>query len=166
MSIRSMIEAEAIIQGVPISIALAVAEQESQFNQNAVGSSGEIGVFQLMPGTAAGLGVNPYDLSENINGGIRYLAEQFNKFGNWDEALAAYNAGPGNVTRNTIPASTRNYVSQVFNLMENYLTQTTSVDMTPTFSVDVFDTVSTNFLLLAAIGLGIGSVLFMTVKDR
>lgn len=158
-----MIEAEAIRQGVPVSIALAVAEQESNFNQAARGSSGEIGVFQLMPATAGGLGVDPFKLDQNIVGGITYLSQQFSKFGNWDEALAAYNAGPGKVTRGTIPSSTHNYVNEVFARLPKFTTA--SVDYMPTFTVDVFDSApGISPWLLAMIGIGVGSMFFLTVK--
>lgn len=104
---------------VPVEIALAVAKRESNFNQSAIGSSGEIGVFQLMPGTAVGLGVDPRDLNQNIDGGVRYLREQFDRFGNWDQALAAYNAGPGNVLRGTVPDRTWKYVEDVLGTVAN-----------------------------------------------
>jgi Transglycosylase SLT domain len=110
--------------GVPPSLALAVANQESGFNQSAIGSSGEVGIFQLMPGTAAQLGVNPYDESENIQGGVSYLSQLLTQFGGDPSlALAAYNAGPGRVQTavsssgsdwfSAIPASTQSYVSSV-----------------------------------------------------
>ena len=93
-SIQSLITSVANQFGVPPSIALGVAQKESGFNQAAVGSSGEIGVFQLMPATASGLGVNPSDLNQNVTGGVSLLASLYQQFGNWSDALAAYNAGP------------------------------------------------------------------------
>ena len=93
-SIQSLITSVANQFGVPPSIALAVAQKESGFNQAAVGSSGEIGVMQLMPATAAGLGVDPSDLTQNVTGGVSLLASLYQQFGNWSDALAAYNAGP------------------------------------------------------------------------
>jgi soluble lytic murein transglycosylase-like protein len=98
-SLPQMIYDEASAQGVPPSIALAVAQQESgisqwQANGNLVtGSSGEIGVFQIMPGTAAGLGIDPSDVDQNISGGISFLAQLYQKYGNWVSALSAYNSG-------------------------------------------------------------------------
>jgi soluble lytic murein transglycosylase-like protein len=98
-TIAAQIQAEALAQGVPPQIALAVAQQESgvfQYTSNGAlvtGSSGEIGVFQLMPATANGLGVNPADTSQNIQGGISLLAQLYAKFGNWAQALSAYNSG-------------------------------------------------------------------------
>jgi hypothetical protein len=96
-SVQSQIVADANAAGIPASIALAVAQIESSFNPSAVSPVGAIGVMQLMPGTASDLGVNPSDTSENIRGGVNYLAQMYAKFGNWAQALAAYNAGPGNI---------------------------------------------------------------------
>lgn len=96
----------------------ALVWQESNFCMDAVSHAGAIGLAQLMPGTAAGLGVNPWDPYQNLWGGAKYLRDQYLKFGDWTLALAAYNAGPGNVTRfGGVPpfAETQNYVVSVFN---------------------------------------------------
>jgi soluble lytic murein transglycosylase-like protein len=101
-ALSDLITQQAQAQGVPSSIALAVATQESGISQwNAdgslvTGSSGEIGVFQLMPATAAGLGVDPNDVSQNITGGISLLAQLYQKYQNWAQALSAYNSGSPN----------------------------------------------------------------------
>ncbi len=113
MSVQSQISAAAARYGVPANLALAVAWRESRYNQDARGAAGEVGVFQLMPGTAGDLGVNPYSLSENIDGGLRYLREQYNRFGDWTKALWAYNAGQGNVSRGTVPDSTYGYAQEI-----------------------------------------------------
>ena len=112
----------AISAGVDPAIALAVAQRESNFNQNATGSSGEVGIFQLMPATAAQLGVNPYDVTGNIDGGIAYLGQQYSRFGNWNDALAAYNWGPENVLNagGVYPASVASYVNGVLNQASTY----------------------------------------------
>lgn len=73
----------------------AVAETESDFSQDARSEVGAIGVMQLMPDTAASLGVNPYDAKENIEGGTHYLRQMLDTFGgDIQKAVAAYNAGP------------------------------------------------------------------------
>src|ERR1700677_349988 len=93
---------EAISQGVPPEIALAVAQQESgvaQYTSSGdlvTGSAGEIGAFQLMPMTAAGLGVDPTDPNQNVSGGISLLAQLYQQYGNWPQALSAYNSGSPN----------------------------------------------------------------------
>lgn len=78
----------------------AVARQESGYRAGAVSPKGALGVMQLMPGTARALGVDPRDPAANIMGGAAYLRQQLDRFdGRVDLALAAYNAGPGAVTR-------------------------------------------------------------------
>ena len=89
--------------GVPVALLKAMGMAESGFNQNAVSRVGAIGVMQLMPGTAASLGVNPYNARENIMGGAKYIAKNLEQFKNHSNglelAIAAYNAGPGNVIK-------------------------------------------------------------------
>ena len=78
-----------------------VMRQESSFDQNSVSSAGAIGLMQLMPATAQGLGVNPHDAEQNVMGGAKYLANLLNSFNNnIPLALAGYNAGPGKVSNN------------------------------------------------------------------
>lgn len=80
--------------GVPQQIFSALVSKESAWQPYAYSSKGAIGLAQLMPGTASDLGVNAWDPVSNLNGGAAYLAQQFTKFGNWTQALEAYNAGP------------------------------------------------------------------------
>ena len=85
--------------GIPEDLFLRLVRQESGFNANARSHKGALGLAQLMPATARSLGVNPRDPIQNLEGGARYLAQQYRKFGSWRLALAAYNAGPGAVER-------------------------------------------------------------------
>lgn len=102
---------------VPEDLFLRLVQQESGWNPNARSHKGAMGLAQLMPQTARALGVNPNDPSQNLDGGARYLRRQFETFGNWRLALAAYNAGPGAVEKyNGIPPyqETRNYVRVIW----------------------------------------------------
>jgi soluble lytic murein transglycosylase-like protein len=121
--VLALLTAAAARYNVPAALAIRVANQESGGNQyNPDGSlktspAGAIGVMQLMPGTAAQLGVDPADTAENIDGGVRYLGQMLAQFGGDPQlALAAYNWGPGNVSKHGFsnwPAETANYVSSI-----------------------------------------------------
>ena len=116
------VELTATKYGVAPKLAKAIAIAESDFNQEEISDAGAIGVMQLMPDTAASLGVNPYDEDENIDGGVRFLKHMLDRFdGNVPLAVAAYNAGPGAVQKyGGIPpyAETRAYVQRVMNLYQ------------------------------------------------
>ncbi|OWY18424.1 lytic transglycosylase [Thioclava sp. JM3] len=99
--------------GIPTDLFLRLVQQESGWNPQARSHKGAMGLAQLMPATAAKLGVNPRDPAQNLEGGARYLKMMYDRFGSWRLALAAYNAGPEAVAKhNGIPPyrETRNYV--------------------------------------------------------
>ena len=127
IDVKQLITDEANRQGVPAKLALAVASKESGFMQwlpnGSVkrGRDGEIGIFQLMPATAKELGVDAYDIYENIRGGVTYLRQQLRKFGTWDKAIIGYNCGPGCAEdviagRREIPHVTLAYLAFVGNV--------------------------------------------------
>jgi soluble lytic murein transglycosylase-like protein len=109
-------KAAATKYGIPEDLFARLVQQESGWNSGAVSSAGAIGLAQLMPLTAASLGVDPTDPVENLNGGARYLKNQYDRFGSWRLALAAYNAGPEAVEKyEGVPPydETQNYVAAI-----------------------------------------------------
>jgi hypothetical protein len=109
--------------GIDPALLAAVAAKESSFNASAVSPAGAQGLMQFMPATAKGLGVNPLDPTSAIDGAARYLSSLTRQFGSTELALAAYNAGPGTVSRyGGIPPfpETQNYVRAVMTKAEAY----------------------------------------------
>lgn len=102
---------------IPEDLFLRLVQQESGWNAGAVSHKGAIGLAQLMPQTALVLGVDANDPTQNLDGGARYLRQQYDAFGDWRLALAAYNAGPGAVQQyGGIPPydETENYVQVIW----------------------------------------------------
>ncbi len=108
-----MARAAARRYSVPEDLFLRLVQQESGWNAGAISPKGATGLAQLMPGTARILGVDAHDPKQNLDGGARYLRQQYDRFGSWRLALAAYNAGPEAVQKyNGVPPykETTNYV--------------------------------------------------------
>ena len=122
--IDSIITDAAAELNVPVNLIHAVAQTESGYNQDARSEAGAIGVMQLMPETAEGLGVDPTDLRGNIYGGAKYLRQLMDTFGgDMQKVIAAYNAGPGAVQKyGGIPpyAETQDYVQKVMGNLDGY----------------------------------------------
>jgi soluble lytic murein transglycosylase-like protein len=129
--LNNLIDRVAADNGLPSSLLRAVVEAESGGNPAATSSAGAAGLMQLMPGTAASLGVtDPYDPVQNLYGGARYLKGLINRFGDLRLALAAYNSGPGTLSRlgvtnwerdrGMLPVETQAYVPKVMALYGAY----------------------------------------------
>jgi len=122
-----LIEASAAKHNLDPALLKALIQAESGFNPNAVSGAGAKGLAQLMPRTAAGLGVgDPFDPEQSIEGGARYLRAQLDRFGDEALALAAYNAGPGAVVKHGgIPPfrETQDYVNRVLSYRDAYLSR-------------------------------------------
>ncbi len=121
IDLKTLITNEANAQGVPPAMALAVAQTESGISQwtpagkIVTSSAGAQGVFQLMPSSFPGQDLT--DVNTNISLGISYLKQLYTQYGNWNQALAAYNWGPTNVNNNSsIPSSVASYVSKILGL--------------------------------------------------
>ena len=132
VSMEQIFQKAAAKYGVSSNLLKAVAKVESGYQPGVVSSAGAIGVMQLMPGTASSLGVtNAYDAEQNIMGGAKLLSQLLARYNNnLDLALAAYNAGPGNVAKyGGAPPYTQKYISMIKSIM-NKGEQTINVPVT------------------------------------
>ncbi|GAB1409624.1 hypothetical protein MASR1M90_07780 [Desulfovibrionales bacterium] len=119
---KPIIEESSKISGLDAKLIAAVIHVESRNNPEAISPKGAQGLMQLMPDTQAHLGVtDPFDPRANVRAGSLYLKQQLDTFDSLELALAAYNAGPGNVVKyNGIPpfAETKNFVRRVLTLYQ------------------------------------------------
>src|ERR1019366_647231 len=117
-------EQDATANGISPTYFVRQIQIESGFNPNAYSPAGAVGIAQFLPSTAAGLGINPYDPISALAGAARYMASYARQYnGNYAMALAAYNAGSGNVQyavaagganwMNFLPAETRQYIYNI-----------------------------------------------------
>ena len=115
--IKETIVKHSIEMNVDPALALSIAKKESGFRHELKSPYGAVGVFQLLPSTANRMGFNPYYLNENIKAGLTYYKMMYKMFGTTELALAAYNAGPGNVKKfgGAIPpyGETKRFVNQI-----------------------------------------------------
>ena len=127
--VKETIIKQSLEMNVDPALALSIAKKESGFRHELRSAYGAVGVFQLLPSTARRMGYNPYYLSENIKAGLTYYKMMYKMFGSTELALAAYNAGPGNVKRHgcTIPpyAETKRFVNVI---MQDYNNQKKNPD--------------------------------------
>ncbi len=123
-ALSGLIDDQAQANGLDGDLLKAIIKNESNFNPKAVSPVGAQGLMQLMPGTAAGLGVtNSFDPAQNVAGGAKYLKNLLNKYHSVPQAVAAYNAGPGAVDKyNGIPPyrETTQYVQKVMQSYQAY----------------------------------------------
>jgi peptidoglycan DL-endopeptidase CwlO len=115
-SLMSLFGAAEVANGIHTDLLARQGWQESDFDPNATNPSGAAGIMQFEPATAAQYGVDPLNPASAIPGAAQYLRSLFNQFGSWTLALAAYDAGPGNVTKyGGVPPfpETQNYVAKI-----------------------------------------------------
>jgi soluble lytic murein transglycosylase-like protein len=129
--VKETIVKQSLEMNIDPALALSIAKKESGFRHELRSKHGAVGVFQLLPSTARRMGYNPYYLSENIKAGLTYYKMMYKMFGSTELALAAYNAGPGNVKRHggKIPpySETKRFVNVI---MQDYNKQKKNPDPT------------------------------------
>ena len=122
--VKESIVKHSVEMGVDPALALSIAKKESGFKHELKSPYGAVGVFQVLPSTAKKIGYNPYYLNENIKAGLTYYKMMYKMFGSTELALAAYNAGPGNVKKygGTIPPfrETRRFVNIIMQDYQNF----------------------------------------------
>jgi hypothetical protein len=116
----------AVSNGIPPDYFVQQINAESSFNPNAVSPSGAVGIAQMIPSTAAGVGANPYEPVSALNGAARLMAGYYKQYGDYAKALAAYNAGSGTLEyalkagganwMSFLPAETRNYIFKIMGI--------------------------------------------------
>jgi soluble lytic murein transglycosylase-like protein len=169
MDIASLVAQIAASMGIDPVIAVAQAQAESDFDPNAVSSEGAIGVMQLMPDTAAGLGVSdPTDPTQNITAGLTFDSQLLAQFGgDWSKALAAYNWGPANVQK-AIAAYGPDWFSHAPSVTQNYVNKILSAEGSVDLSSEMTDGAVAppapseipSWAAPAAIAVGVGVLIF------
>ncbi len=143
----------------PPGLAVAVMNAESSGNPNAVSSAGAIGLFQLVPATAAGLGVNPTNPTQNIQGGLTYLQQMYDAEGNWNDALIAYNEGPGAFASGIRNSGSISYASGILAnagiSSDPASIDTSAIDYSGGDSTDTSSNLSTGVIVAAVAALGL-----------
>lgn len=124
-SYSELAQADAVEAGIPPNLFVRQINQESGFDPNAASPAGAEGIAQFMPGTAAGLGINPWDPVQSLRGAAQLMARYYYHYGDYRKALAAYNGGTGNLAvamqncgENWLacePAETQRYVHIIMN---------------------------------------------------
>lgn len=142
-SMDAIFEEAAAIYQIPVNLLKAIGKAESGFDASAVSPAGAQGVMQLMPATAEALGVkDPFDARSNIMGGAKYISDLLRRYdGDIDLALAAYNAGSGNVAKyGGVPPfkETRNYIKRIREYMGTDLTAESIIKDSPVQGMDNF----------------------------
>lgn len=140
--IDSYINEASVTYGIPTNIIQAQMQAESNFDQSAVSGAGAIGLMQLMPGTAAELGVDPNDPRQNVMGGVKYLKQMYDATGNWRDALIAYNEGLGAWQEGHRYAESVAYADKILNNLDGDIKAPTSSlidDTTINFTNDILN---------------------------
>lgn len=175
-TVQTALQSASSQYGVPLSLLTAVAQQESSFNPSAVSSKGATGLMQIMPANYASLGItNPTDPQQSANAGAQYLSQLYAQYGNWNDALVAYNEGPGNLANQGVFPDSQAYADAILaNSGLSTITPVSADGSTGSLAVDSGDLSSLfdfsagqstpaggiNPLLIGGIGLGLIGVLW------